>query len=144
MSEALNSVEPVKSVENIKIKYHQTLLDDFLHKSYNILVYTQLLHWSTKKFSTHKATDEYYSKLQEMMDQFIEVLLGKTNRAAKVNGIKIEIQDISEESFIQKVKEFNIFLSGLDNNSNFTNDFASIRDEILADMNNMLYLLTLK
>ena len=37
----------------------------------------KLFHWKTHSYATHKATDELYSKINENVDTFVEVLLGK-------------------------------------------------------------------
>ena len=41
-----------------------------------ILMIVKLYHWKTHSYATHKATDELYSKLNDNIDHFIEVLLG--------------------------------------------------------------------
>ena len=43
-----------------------------------MLLMIKLYHWKTTSYATHKATDELYSKLNENIDSFIEVLLGKS------------------------------------------------------------------
>jgi len=43
------------------------------------LLMIKLFHWKTHSYATHKATDEFYTKFNDNMDRFIEVLLGKTN-----------------------------------------------------------------
>jgi len=43
-----------------------------------ILNMVKLYHWKTRSYAQHKATDELYSKLNEDIDKFIEILLGKT------------------------------------------------------------------
>ena len=43
-----------------------------------MLMMVKLFHWKTHSFATHKATDELYESLNEHIDKFIEVLLGKT------------------------------------------------------------------
>ena len=47
-------------------------------KFMEMLMMVKLYHWKTHSFATHKATDELYAKLNEHIDTFIEVLLGKT------------------------------------------------------------------
>ena len=51
-----------------------------------MLLMVKLFHWKTHSFATHKATDELYDSLNEHVDKFIEVLLGKTgNRIDLMN-----------------------------------------------------------
>ena len=37
----------------------------------------KLYHWKTTSYSQHKATDELYSNLNENIDSFVEIMLGK-------------------------------------------------------------------
>jgi len=115
-----------------------------------MLMMVKLFHWKTHSYATHKATDELYSKLNENIDRFIEVLLGKTNSRvyitktrslplhdfnnidvfkAKIEGFKSYLVDLNEQPFINKMSNA---------------DLLTIRDEILADLNQFLYLLTFK
>jgi hypothetical protein len=112
------------------------------------LLMIKLFHWKTHSYATHKATDEFYTKFNENMDRFIEVLLGKTNsRINLVNKHHINLFDFNNvDGLKKKIDEFKVYLVDLDNNS-FMNkmsnaDLFTIRDEILADLNQLLYLLT--
>ena len=42
------------------------------------LMMVKLYHWKTHSYATHKATDQLYDSLNDNIDKFIEVLLGKT------------------------------------------------------------------
>ena len=42
---------------------------------FEMLLMVKLFHWKTHSYATHKATDELYSKLNEDIDKFIEILL---------------------------------------------------------------------
>jgi hypothetical protein len=112
------------------------------------LLMIKLFHWKTNSYATHKATDEFYTKFNENMDRFIEVLLGKTNsRINLMNKHHINLFDFNNvEGLKRKIDEFKSYLVNLDNNG-FMNkmsnaDLFTIRDEILADLNQLLYLLT--
>jgi DNA-binding ferritin-like protein len=43
------------------------------------LIQTKLYHWSSRKYGKHKALDELYDSLNENIDKFVEIHLGKTN-----------------------------------------------------------------
>ena len=115
-----------------------------------MLLMVKLFHWKTHSYATHKATDDLYSKLNEHMDRFIEILLGKTGSRIDLMGHKnISLIDLnSQEQLKSKIESFKSYLVGLTNNkglSSMTNtDLLNIRDEILGDMNQFLYLLTFK
>jgi len=115
-----------------------------------MLLMVKLFHWKTYSYATHKATDELYSKLNDDIDKFIEVLLGKTGSRIDLMGHKsISLIDLnSPEQLKSKIEAFKSYLVGLTNNKglgSMTNtDLLNIRDEILGDMNQFLYLLTFK
>jgi len=117
-------------------------------KFFEMLLLIKLYHWKTHSYSTHKATDELYSKFNENMDKFIEVLLGKTGmRIDLTNKKQIMLYDLSNTSqLINKVNSFKNYLVNLTNNKAIkvmTNtDLLNIRDEMLGDMNQFLYLLS--
>jgi hypothetical protein len=117
---------------------------------FEMLLMIKLFHWKTHSYATHKATDELYSKFNEHMDKFIEVLLGKSNsRIELTNEKQISLIDLNnQEQLIQKVDKFKSYLVSLNTNkalSSMSNtDLLNIRDEILGDMNQFLYLLTFK
>ena len=113
-----------------------------------MLLMVKLFHWKTHSFATHKATDELYYSLNEHVDKFIEVLLGKTgNRIDLMNHKTISLIDLESTSKLKsKIEAFKSYLVSLTTNTSImTNtDLLNIRDEILGDMNKFLYLLTFK
>lgn len=115
-----------------------------------MLMMVKLFHWKTHSYATHKATDQLYDDLNKHIDNFIEVLLGKTGSRIDLMGKKtISLIDLNSlESLKSKIMSFKNYLVGLDNNkalSTMSNsDLFNIRDEILGDLNKFLYLLTFK
>lgn len=115
-----------------------------------ILLMVKLFHWKTTSYATHKATDELYEKLNGNIDEFIEVLLGKSgSRIDLMSNKNIRLVDLSsQESLKKEVEAFKGYLVSLDDNSAMkkmsNTDLYSIRDTILGDLNQFLYLLTFK
>jgi hypothetical protein len=115
-----------------------------------MLLMVKLFHWKTYSYAAHKATDELYSKLNEDIDKFIEILLGKTGTRIDLMGQKsISLIDLNSPQQLKlKIESFKSYLVGLTNNKAITSltntDLLNIRDEILGDMNQFLYLLTFK
>ena len=113
-----------------------------------LLLMVKLFHWKTLSYATHKATDELYSKLNEHIDTFIEILLGKTSeRTNLLNVHKISLVDLSnKEQLRKKIDMYIKYLDDLSSNpfirSIPNTDLMNIRDEILGDLNQFLYLLT--
>jgi DNA-binding ferritin-like protein len=126
----------------------QTFEREITLKFLEVLIMIKLYHWKTHSYATHKATDEFYSKFNENMDRFMEVLLGKTNSRVNLTQQKcLTLNDFNNvEQFKNKMVEFKNYLVDLDNNI-FMNimsnaDLFTIRDEILADLNQLIYLLS--
>lgn len=105
----------------------------------------KLYHWKTKSFAQHKATDELYSNLNEHIDTFIEILLGKDESRIKMMEKKIDLLDSSNTNeFKMRVYEYRDFLIDMSTylDSKTDSDLLNVRDEILGDINQFLYLMT--
>jgi uncharacterized protein YaaR (DUF327 family) len=119
-------------------------------KFLEILNAVKLYHWKTYSYATHKATDELYGKLGESIDKFIEVLLGKAQNRINLLGTKsIKLRDMkSPEEFKSVIQEYKNYLVNLNSNKAMNlmsnTDLFNIRDEILGDLNQFLYLYTFK
>ena len=118
-----------------------------------MLMTVKLYQWNTLSFSTHKATDELYGSLNTLIDQFVEVLLGKHNNISERN--KQEILAVKtlhlhtykdNGKFKHQLEMYKKYLIGLNKhfNTSENSDLLNIRDEILATLNKISYLLTLK
>ena len=117
---------------------------------FQMLLMVKLFHWKTMSYATHKATDDLYSKLNENMDSFIEILLGKSgSRIDLMSNKTIKLVDLSSsESFKREINGFKNYLVNLNDNKALkqmsNTDLFNIRDTILGDLNQLLYLLTFK
>lgn len=105
----------------------------------------KLYHWKTRSYSQHKATDELYSRLNENIDKFVEVLLGKDQTRIEHMEKRMDLVNTDNMSDIKsRIFEYRNFLQ--DFNIHFDakrdSDLLSIRDDILADVNQFLYLLS--
>jgi len=115
-----------------------------------MLLMIKLFHWKTFSYATHKATDELYTKLNSNIDSFIEVLLGKNGtRINLMSNKQIKLVDLTSQSSLErKIHEFKNYLVALNNNKTMklmnNSDLFNIRDTILGDLNQFLYLLTFK
>jgi DNA-binding ferritin-like protein len=110
-----------------------------------ILNIIKLYHWKTRSYAKHQATDELYEKLNKHVDKFIEVLIGKDERRIKMLEKKINLIDPENTiDFKHRIYEYRDFLMNIDNcfNKKKDTDLLNIRDEILADINQFLYLMT--
>jgi DNA-binding ferritin-like protein len=130
----------MKPMPNNKDKSHMVKI--FLE----ILNMVKLYHWKTHSYAQHKATDELYSKLNEHIDEFVEVLLGKDGQRIKMMEKRIELIDPNNiKDFKSRIYEYRTFLTefNMHFDSKRDSDLLSLRDQLLADINQFLYLLTL-
>lgn len=110
-----------------------------------ILNMVKLFHWKTHSYAQHKSTDSLYEKLNDNIDKFIEVLLGKEQKRINMVEKKIKLIDThTEKEFKSKIYEYREFLINMDKtfNKKRDTDLISIRDDILVDINQFLYLMT--
>ena len=95
----------------------------------------------------HEATDVIYQQLNEHLDKFMEVLLGKDQSRIPNFDIHIPlINNSSKEIFKKRVYSYRDFLMNMNNilDEKKDSDLLNIRDEILSDINQFLYLLTFR
>ena len=107
----------------------------------------KLYHWKTDSYAAHQATDELYEKLDSHIDKFVEVYLGKNNSRIKKWESKLTvIQYNRKRNFRSKILEYIEKLTDLnlcfDEKKDM--DLINIRDDILVDLNQFLYLLSFK
>jgi hypothetical protein len=131
-----------------RVTHSSVFQKDVTVKFLELLMMIKLFHWKTTSYATHKATDELYSKLNDDIDKFIEILLGKTGvKTNLLNKHTISLVDLSnKDQIVKKINMYKDYLIGLTHNSfmrSMSNtDLLNIRDEILGDLNRFLYLLT--
>lgn len=107
----------------------------------------KLYHWKTYSYSTHNATDELYKDLNKYIDEFVEVMLGKTDTRIPSFKCNIAVENSSStEIFKKKVHKYRDFLTNMTStfDKEKDSDLLNIRDEILGAINQFLYLLTFK
>jgi hypothetical protein len=134
-----------KSVTRSKSRLSNDKKSNIVRVFIETLNLVKLYHWRTYSYSQHKATDELYAILNEHIDNFVEVLLGKSASRIHMVNQRIRLIDQDIKTFKEKIFEFRAFLVDMDQYfiSKQDSDLLSIRDEILADINKFLYLLTL-
>lgn len=116
---------------------------ELLANSIQIQGQLKVLHWQTTSYAEHNAFGEIYESLGDRIDRLIEVYSGKYQRP-KFGGVKqitfADYDNLKIESFIEAFEDFmnNSFMAQQDAELN------NIKDEIVADIQKLKYLLTLK
>lgn len=134
-----------KSIKRRPISKNGSKKSQIVHTFIEMLNVVKLYHWRTKSFSRHKATDELYSRLNENIDKFVEVFLGKDESRIQQWDQKVIVPQYNKvKEFKDKIYEFREFLIDLTNvlDVKRDSDLLNIRDEILGDINQFLYLMT--
>jgi hypothetical protein len=92
------------------------------------------------------ATDKTVDALDKSIDQFVEIYIGKYGRPATISGTLrfVNLTESNAEKFIKgSIKYLQTNLKKILNPTTDT-DLLNIRDTITGDLNQLLYLFTLK
>lgn len=118
---------------------------EIVHLMMTLRNQVKLYHWQTMAYPRHVATDELVTKLDTNIDQFVEVYVGKYGRP-KLSGktSTIRLRNHSDKEATALLKEAVEWLTNdLSRKLKKTDtDLLNIRDTIVADLNQTLYLFT--
>ncbi len=108
----------------------------------------KLYHWQTRVYARHIATDKILENLEKAIDSYVEVYFGKYGRV-KLTGknAQIVLQNITDAGAVRVITAAIKYLQGPLTKSLKTvqdSDLINIKDEIIADLNQLLYLFSLK
>ena len=116
----------------------------FLHLRDQIKLY----HWQTKVYSRHIATDTALVQLEKSIDSFVEIYIAKYGRprVSATTGT-IRLQNLTEAGATRLIQSSVRYLQGPLSKrlkGGVDTDLLNIRDELVAELNQLLYLFTLK
>jgi hypothetical protein len=106
----------------------------------------KLFHFQTSHYGAHKASDKLFGKFAKTYDKFLEVYQGKYGRLPRING-SVKILSLTDKSIVSYCQSFVKFLLKASKetcNVRKNSDLCNILDEMIADINQFLYLLTFK
>ena len=106
----------------------------------------KVLHWQTKSFSQHKSFDEIVDSLRENTDELIEAYQGRYGRIISSSSFKLNLQNYSTvEAALAYTDKLIAFLVETFPTliSPKCTDLLNIRDEILGNLYQLKYLLSL-
>lgn len=110
----------------------------------------KLYHFQTNSYSGHKASDNLIEKFDLLSDKFWEGYQGSRNKRIKLNesNSKITLYNIGSEKEVKKLCENMKYVLTNEMNQfirpSKDSDLFNIRDEILAEINTFLYLISFK
>lgn len=104
----------------------------------------RILHWQTESFAEHKALGKAYEGLDALIDNFVEVHMGKYGKDFE-GTFTISVYDYEKAKPTAVLSHFGDFLENELTSmlSETDTELLNIRDEMLAIVNQTKYLLTL-
>jgi hypothetical protein len=118
---------------------------DHIHFFLNLRDQIKLYHWQTRVYARHIATDQVLEKLEKSIDSFVEVYIGKYGRS-RITGASITLHNLTEAGAARLIKAAVKQLQGPLSRSlrpGVDADLLTIRDDMVTDLNQLLYLFTL-
>jgi hypothetical protein len=119
---------------------------DHIHFFFNLRNQIKLHHWQTRIYARHVATDSIVEKLDKNIDAFVEVYIGKYSRP-KLTGknASITLHNMTESGMSRLINSAIRYLQGPLTKSlqPSDTDLFNIRDEMIADLHQLMYLFTL-
>lgn len=106
----------------------------------------KVFHWQTKSYASHQAYGDTYNILTDLIDEFVEVFMGKYGKIKNEDGFNVNLVNLKdnnqETSFIDE--QIKYLSSDLRNKlKEEDTDLLNILDEMLSNLNKLKYLLTL-
>ena len=104
----------------------------------------RIYHWQTKSFAEHNAFGDTYSELDGLIDEFMEIYIGKNERPVAKDKFNISLMNLADN----KVNVIDAFIDVLSQDlrqalDERDTDLLNIRDEMTGLLNKLKYLLTL-
>jgi hypothetical protein len=110
---------------------------------FKLQLLNKVYHWNTTSYARHMATDRFNGSMQPIVDKFIEVFIGRYQLKPNVNQVNLRPENLTDEGIKQYFIRAKEYLQELDKFLSDT-DLLNIRDELLAEINQTLYLFELK
>jgi hypothetical protein len=106
----------------------------------------RFLHWQTKSYAKHIAYGEFYGNLDGLIDTYVEVCMGKHGRPDFQEEFSLLFKDIKTFSLQDLLDDSTNFIVGISDklDAKKDTDLLNIKDEILAEINKLKYLVTLE
>ncbi len=104
----------------------------------------KLYHWQTTSYPRHIASDKFVAKASAIIDRIVEVYQGSRKRVKVTEPIKLKnLTDKDVVKYLQAIKDFFLtdYLKYLTKDDV---DLLTIRDEMVENINQTLYLFSLK
>lgn len=105
----------------------------------------RLWHWLTKSYAQHLAFGKTYESLDDRVDRFVEVYLGKNKDIPVESETSIKFYDLDLDRPIKVIDTYiSILQNDLLEHIESDDDLKNIKDDMVGDLNQLKYLLGLK
>jgi hypothetical protein len=105
----------------------------------------KVYHWQTTSFARHKATCDLLAGIDPLIDQFVEVYMGRYSRPNFKGEFQLTVKELKDETADRTIEEYIAFMKK--ELPKYTKvgdtDLLNIRDEMVALLNKTMYLFTL-
>lgn len=116
---------------------------DHIHFFLQLRTTIKLYHWQTKVYARHIATDTILEKIDENIDAFVELYIGKYGRP-KMSKKTILLQNITDAAASRLLKNAIHYLQTFTKSLHPSDyDLLTIRDEMMQNISQLQYLFTL-
>jgi len=121
----------------------QTKINEIVKFFFTLQMLVKQYHWMTSSFARHKASDQLLEKLDDNIDKFVEVFIGRYNVKPLISSIKMDQTFLSDDGNMKLLHQARQYLESLSSDIK-DSELLNIRDEIVADLNQTIYLYNLK
>lgn len=120
-----------------KLEFLNSIIILFFQHQIQIKMY----HFQTTSYGGHKAVDSYLEKFNDNFDRFMEVAQGVYGRLT-VSNVNLSAHVWNDDNISKNLDGFNGILNSLTEVLSEHTDLLTVRDEMLADVNQLKYLLS--
>lgn len=119
-------------------------MDVIVHQllKYHLLI--KLYHWQTKTYAKHIASDSLYDKTSKNIDLIVESIQGEHSTRVKfAKDAVLHLDNMTDKSIVVVLNEFKLWMETEFGKIAQSKYLLNIRDEIVTDINQTLYLFSL-
>ncbi len=120
--------------------------EELILKLVQIQVQFKFMHWQTTGDAKHRAYGDIYDTLGDLIDNFAESMMGKYGRIEFEPEFSIMFQDLKSLSLQNSIDGITEILVSMTEqlDTKYDTHLLNLRDVMLASINKLKYLLTLK
>jgi DNA-binding ferritin-like protein len=105
----------------------------------------RIFHWQTSSYAQHQAFGSAYEELDDLVDSFVEKYMGTYGRSKPIASFHIILEPLASNEIIDiTIDDFVDYLKEMDNEIPSDTELLNIRDEILGEVRELKYQLSLK